>query len=862
MSNFNWQTEDDVLWDDETAAEETAVSRRRPWFTFIIIVAAVITAGVVIYRQVNERIETATGSVKSDILASQNLIQQAGRQVDVELFQTLLSGRDPAWADLQGELVAQGWLFERAALGLRWQPPQAPLTLADLTGDRAPVVIDLNPELSAAELHFNQVYEIEIGNGLTKTVTLRQTAVYRRGTQRWLYSPPKDAFWGAYTTNAGSVLTLAYPERDAAVAARLAVDLDAKLNEMCRTVIDIICPDDLRIHLRFDNNSESLMDAAAPLFVSSSGLQIKLPAPTLVGLPLDEAGYQALFRGYAAQVVTAVITNLAAYQCCDHVAFYQALLDYQLDRLGLRPFPHDKVDYARVIGEGITFEEMNTPWRSSRIDYLAGENGWLVYTAVDFIRQQFPTLSPAHMQRNMNNRRSLTAWLLVVTSETAASIADVTAAADLYQKWQQFALAQTQAEQGPPPVPLPEQDIYLLCTPPQESPITGLYQYDLATAEWTEHEFDSLAVFMSALPQADTLLLQTIGSENGESQAILWRDDLSQPYLPTGYLTFGQFDPPNRRLLVYGFNQEETVVVHVAEKDGCEEADCPLLLAAGIPVWSPDGDRFILISAEAIGQNPFVVNGRVVLFDLTSQPFEWPLYRGDVTQVTTSINELTRIGIGYSPFWLDETTFGYIWQIPTSSDTNRHQLVLMSTGDETQQPGLTETELLLALPDNNAIPAPTMRYVVAPPRQPNLLFIVALGEAQQFYIFSYDVRTKEVRYHLQVGPGENHSLSFSPDGRFLVLTGTAPESSERPFSDQSYTLFLYDITGGQVETFASTSLAFAPSSTYAWSADGEWLVIVQDNQMLTLVAPSYGYRQFIPHGLSGCSSVAWLNRGS
>ena len=39
MSNFNWQTEDDVTWDDLEPVAETAVPRRRPWLTYALIVA-------------------------------------------------------------------------------------------------------------------------------------------------------------------------------------------------------------------------------------------------------------------------------------------------------------------------------------------------------------------------------------------------------------------------------------------------------------------------------------------------------------------------------------------------------------------------------------------------------------------------------------------------------------------------------------------------------------------------------------------------------------------------------------------------------------------------------------------------------
>ena len=305
--------------------------------------------------------KTATANATSDILASHTLVQQAGTGQDVELFNNLLSGRDQDWVDVQSELLQMGNLFDRSAFDLTWLPsPNTAVTLADV--ESGAIGVDINPELNAAELTFLQDYAIAVGNGVTETVQLKQTAVYRIGTQRWLYAPPDDEFWGEFETITGSMVSLAYPARDADVAQRLSFDLDAKLAEMCRTLADLNCPDGFRLSLRLDSDPQSFLDAAELSHALRSGPMLTLPTPTLVGLPVDEAGYQVLYRGYAIHLVGAAIAELTGYDCCRNVDYFQALLDYQLDELGLRPLNLDRVDYERVVRENIGFETLAAGW--------------------------------------------------------------------------------------------------------------------------------------------------------------------------------------------------------------------------------------------------------------------------------------------------------------------------------------------------------------------------------------------------------------------------------------------------------------------------------------------------------------------
>ncbi|PVE35238.1 hypothetical protein DC030_14655, partial [Enterococcus faecalis] len=134
--------------------------------------------------------------------------------------------------------------FGRSLLGL-------PLAAAQ---PDTPAQITLDPEFRQAEVSFPRVYLTMNKEGVTQTVTLQQTAVYRRGAQRWLLAPPDAEFWGNRQTYAGNYLIMQYPARDGAWADRLAGDLDALLGRTCTTFADLNCTDE-RLRLFLDEDA-------------------------------------------------------------------------------------------------------------------------------------------------------------------------------------------------------------------------------------------------------------------------------------------------------------------------------------------------------------------------------------------------------------------------------------------------------------------------------------------------------------------------------------------------------------------------------------------------------------------------------
>ena len=187
-----------------------------------------------------------------------------------------------------------------------------------------------------AERNFTSLAEAE-----EISITLERILVLRRGRERWLHFAPQRSFWGNWQTAHSQYITLSYPQRDEELAEQLLDDLDQDVADMCNALPEDNCTPDFLLHIRLDNDPRSLVDMADPsnILTPAAGNIVRLPTPSLVGIPVDEDGYQALRQGYAAHVLTAAITANVHYTCCENGLLYQALIDKHLSQFGLRPWP-------------------------------------------------------------------------------------------------------------------------------------------------------------------------------------------------------------------------------------------------------------------------------------------------------------------------------------------------------------------------------------------------------------------------------------------------------------------------------------------------------------------------------------------
>lgn len=855
--NFDWQTEDDGGWDTlEAQPQRTTPPPKRPWPALLVVLVLLATAALVIYWQFNRRIETLTATIEADVLSSHNLVNRAVAGQDMELLAPLLSAREPGWTNTYEKLLTQGLFYDRAPFYLPLAAANEAYT--DLSvADEAYIRMEVAPDMNAAELHFLQEHTLGLGE---ESVMLEHTAVYRRGRTRWLLAPPDADFWGDWQTTELDRLTLIYPQRDTAVAQQLAEDVTAVLDNVCRQSSPQTCPADLRLTLRLDTDPATLLAMADPANLYDGNLRLNLPTPTLVGLPIDEAGYQAMAKGYGAAVAATLITYLAEWDCCAHAPVYQAFLEYQLSQMGLRPWPVTPATHARIINSGANLDTLFNFWRESSFQPLLAADGWQLYAFVDFFMRQPAAPQAMAILTSFNKPQTLSQWLagLVGAQQEEGNMVQEL----LLRDWWLFAHTQLVANQGPLPIPLPDQDLLLTCsTDLSEMVTTTLYRYQLATKTWqVEYSVDGL-LFSSPLPGDEAVILQTVPLNAELFKPLLWRDGIGLPAVSQDYpvsLSWGKMDPTGRYLLVYGV-PANGMDPHpmLVDMTACDEDGCATIPLSGNPVWSLDGAQTILEAMGFLGNGLLMgTDGRVLLFSNDFQVENVPLSRANQTGDPASEVALPVSG-GTAPFWVDEQTYGYIQASSPSGLETVQQIVLATTADDAPQPVLSTQDLLQAIPEASRPFRLAIRYVLPHPTQPDWLVVMATSRAEHF-IFLVNWRENVIEYRLRFVSSSPHYAGFSPDGRYLITTG-APEDSF--FAPQNvFVYFLHDIAANTTETFMAGAYSTTPAFPFDWSADGRWLAQIMNNGVINLIAPDYDYQTLIVHDNGNCSSLAWVNR--
>lgn len=285
--HFNWRTDDEAADQPSGAPAGAGQGRRRLlWaaLTLATIIAALLTWQ---FRRAQRQEEL----IEADVGAGYQVWLQAVLRNDLELFLSQLSDGNSAWQDAQQQLFLQQRLLNRQEFGL---------TYTSGSGGQV-AAVDVAPEWQTARLFADYTYTADEG----QSVTLQQTYVYRRHDNRWLLTPPTDQFWGNQQSVSRPGLVASYPQRDAQLVERLLRDLDSDLHQRCaeRQPDIASCLSDLNLKLRFGTDPLLLgpfRDPYTPFFRDGEFL---LPSPTLVGIPRDEASYDALYRGYMARVL-------------------------------------------------------------------------------------------------------------------------------------------------------------------------------------------------------------------------------------------------------------------------------------------------------------------------------------------------------------------------------------------------------------------------------------------------------------------------------------------------------------------------------------------------------------------------------
>ena len=863
---FHWQTEDEKN-EALTAVPESqpgANHAHRLWLTWLTIALTIGLGAWVAWTQLRQQVSTVSESVEEELLSSHRLVELAAAQVDIELFTTLLSGRDPAWTEGQRALLRTGLFVDRAPFGLTAVPQGI------LQSDTA-----LSPRLNAAEIVTHRSYQVKDTNGVTETVTLAQTAAYRRGSNRqWLLSPPNEDFWGEQAEIRLSHLVVTYPSRDAAVVSRLAADLERQLEEMCRVIEQINCPPNFQVTLNLGTDPASLADLSTLTTRITSAYEVSLPTPTLLGWPIDDAAYEALRRGYARQLLSPVIGYLLNWECCRHHLYYAASLDWQLSQLGLQAWPLTGADYAHLLPQSPRLETLRALWYLPADEVVSETELLAIYALTEFIFTNYGgDTSWVERQRRIPLTINFRDWLLL-NHPIFLNVPEIE------DEWYDFMAQQAMTAQASPPVALPEKALYLAChyvRRPER--IDGVIRPALGQISLFRHTLEPHQVevllqqevtpsgypnTLALRPSADSKRLQFIaGIIAGLDYSVyawVWQDGALQPVWPTpaelnGLLdsSFVGLDPTNRRILYAAFSGADTVTVStvndepVADFSGvipqpqlitiadCEAGDCTPQPLPGWPFWSPDGRQMIIVP---------VADGVTELQDV---PLLWANGDGEV------IGEL---GLGAMPIWISEDTAVVLQKEPEP------YIYLVDPVNLILQPEFALSELLATLPEEVAWGPSHWLEIVADPANPQRWFIFGSGgywriqqpAQRQMFIVAYDRGTGRLEpLHFD---GEAYiaygGAGISGDGRYL---STVIQTTPLPRAGGNRVIRVFDAAQGQLLAELETSQTEIDGRTI-WSPDGRWLVAIQD-RVAMLYAPEHDYRYLVGLNQSGCRSAAW-----
>ena len=837
--SFEWQTEEDYSWDEEPAPPEPVEPGQRRWpWVLLVLVLLVSTAVFLFYRQLNQRVEAATDDVEADLIASYVVLQQAAENQDENLFNSLLSGREPAWAVAQRDNLVAGLLFDRPGFGLAWQPVLAETAVLSQT---------LSPELNAAELTTLQNYSLDIGNGLTHTVQLERLDVYRLGEDRWLYAPPERDFWGVRRRLEGQLLSVRYPARDEEIVHRLAADLEAKLVQLCSTP-GYTCPPDARVRLIFLPEPASLTDAT---FIGAltrqdmgdvltGGQAIGLPTPSLVGLPQDEAGYQVLLRGYAAQMLTLALNDLLGWECCANVPFYRAAVERQLYELGVRDWP--LLDTAVSLPNDFTLGSAalfwHAPFPEIPTDFAQTP---APYVVVDFLVNELH-LTPRQIATFLISYKQFIfgQWLVDLTGSPWTQ-------ATLNHAFQEY-VVQWQDE----PVELAEPDfgLTLLCHDGGQQ-AAGLYYYDfsLETPLLLENVPDS-ELYFTGLPDGSGIAAagrdengrpQTYLLRNGEPRLdVTWNEVLGITQRPP--LAIPTVTDPNGRYLLWTVAPTFAAVTFfgLTDLDSCQSGDnCEAIPLGGYPIWSPASERLLTLTVTNPWWNESLLNGLMLLRQAPQD------------------EAINSPGFGSSIFWLDETQFGYVAQF----QNGQQQVMLADIELERPQMAFSNETVRRSIPEESRPNELTIQFVSPLPNNPRLFVVLASdleSENAVTYLFHFDRATGNVTLSVTLDtllPGTalaEPGIRFSPDGRFLLITDGQEDQPSAP-------MLLYDTREQRFIGFDLQEQTGYPPHFYAsWSPDSQWLAM-----------PELGYirlwhnstdERLLKFDNLFCTNAAWVDR--
>ncbi|VAW33660.1 hypothetical protein MNBD_CHLOROFLEXI01-214 [hydrothermal vent metagenome] len=612
------------------------------------------------------------------------------------------------------------------------------------------------------------------------------------------------------------------------------------------------CPPETKVRLLFSSDPASLTEAtffdalirADQENVLSGGQAIRLPTPTLVGLPQDEVGYQTLFRGYAAQMLALAINDATGWECCQRVPIYQATVARQLYELGVGEWPLASSSPPTAVSLpnelllfANEFVHWNAPFLGTSSEFAQTP---APYAVVDFLTNDLhlPTAQIA-ASLALTKDEPFSQWLLKLAGPEWTEATLGHAFREYVKPWQS----------EPSELPQPEADLLLLCRTDIGNDL-AIYQYDFLEDEPLLLEnLDYSEAFFTGLPNGSGLAVVGWGEDgkvetfllrNGERRiAVNWNEVegvTSRPPLAIPTVT----DANGRYLLWTVTSGLATGIFYgLTDLDACDEgSDCEIIPLGGYPIWSPNSEQLLTLTVTNPWWREGLNNGLMLL-------------RQELTADATGSP-----GFGYSPFWLNDEQFGYIVHLQngnqqlmlTDSELSTPRMIVDNDTLRASFPAhLQPTSLAIQFANSLSTNLDTLLILAAETRTDGNAFLVVYNQVKdEMSVLSLTHPVPNI---------DEMGVRISPDGRFLLMT-IADETDEVAPSSR---LLLQETNGSQFFAYPLLGETPYPRHFYAsWSPDGQWLAM-----------PELGYvrlwhngrdEQLLTFDNLSCTNVAWVNK--
>jgi hypothetical protein len=393
-SDFEWHSGDGDYTPQEST--ESIPPRKyhpsRPVLFILVVIVALIGAWFLL-RNVGKHVAATEINAEDEVRSSLDFLMDAQTDADLELFAGLLSGRDANWARTQISLADAGLLLDRHQFGLK---------LLGESAERADL-IELSPDLRQATA--TRIFSYNRVDG-EEAISLAQVFNFRRGSDRWLLSPPDEDYWGGEEHVEGRFVTAIFPARNSEFHRRLAADLEGTITSTCLIILGN-CQQELHLMIIFSRHPEVLLQGTVLAAQRSNTGEFLLPAIGLFGIPTDESSYRAVYRAYANQIVESMISEHLDANCCAKPVFYSALVNVQLNRLGLRENKRVSIDSLNL-----TLNQLNDLWdKDSDAEIISGQGMALIQSFINTLTEDKTPEALISMQEGLFQSNSFWEWL-------------------------------------------------------------------------------------------------------------------------------------------------------------------------------------------------------------------------------------------------------------------------------------------------------------------------------------------------------------------------------------------------------------------------------------------------------------------